>query len=108
MKFAAASRKRKLGSTKPVFLLRACAASTALEKEPAHLPLELEAATPKSAKPKNGERLGHRNPGDPIVVNPAMFQSVLDALTTALKGAGMATTRLWVTASLSVPSFRRW
>lgn len=46
-----------------------------LEKERARLALELEAAAPKSAKPRNR---GLRHPGGPII----------EAMTTALKGAG--------------------
>ncbi|MFD1791342.1 hypothetical protein ACFSE0_06785 [Ochrobactrum teleogrylli] len=57
-----------------------------LEKERARLALELEAATPISLRRKKSGKAGLRNPGGPIVVNPAMFQSVLDAMTTALKG----------------------
>ncbi|TCA72213.1 hypothetical protein E0H62_20025 [Rhizobium leguminosarum bv. viciae] len=59
-----------------------------LEKERARLALELEAATPISLTRKKSDKAGLHNPGDSIVVNPAMFQSVLDAMTTALKGAG--------------------
>ena len=65
-----------------------------LEKERARLALELEAAAPKSAKPRNR---GLRHPGGPII----------EAMTTALKGPAMAMTCLRVTASLSGRSFRR-
>ena len=58
-----------------------------LEKERARLARELEEATPISLRRKKSDKAGLRDPDDPIIVNPAMFQSVLDAMTTALKGA---------------------
>ncbi|MFT4181414.1 MAG: hypothetical protein QM636_05775, partial [Rhizobium sp.] len=58
-----------------------------LEKERTRLALELEAATPISLKRKKSDKVGLHNPDEPIIVNPAMFQSVLDAMTTALKGS---------------------
>lgn len=58
-----------------------------LEKERARLARELEAATPISLRRKKSDKAGLHDPDDPIVVNPSMFQLVLDAMTTALKGA---------------------